>query len=122
MLTAFDSTSQSYSIGNGLKNLQIILNSGALSVFYCYYAVVDPTGFLSSAIDPFSFGTIAWNLLYSIGFFYTDTYNVITNLQSPGVNAWANLGTAAGDILIRPFYSHFLDQYTNQNTTIKAPF
>lgn len=74
---AEDFTSATLNIADGLNNLQGMLHSGSISVFYCYYAVADPTGFISNQVDPFALKTISWNLLYSLGYFYTNTVNII---------------------------------------------
>ena len=82
-----------------------------MGVFYCFYAVADPTGFISNQVEPFAGKTILWNILYSLGYFYTDTVNIMKQF-STGTNDPAVLGKNFGDAAIRPLYSHYLDRYT----------
>ena len=113
MYSQFNPTATTtYSIPNGLQSLQLILQSASNSVFFCYFAVVDPTGFISSAVDPFAEKTIAWNLLYSLGYLYTDTYNIVDETTISKTYDYKVIGTSIGDMLMRPLYSHYLDRFT----------
>ena len=114
MITFFNKNGSSFNVASGLQSLQDILHSSSLAVFYCYYAVVNPTGFISNQVKPFAPTTIAWNLLYSLGYLYTDSYNVVktaTNGSSTDVSAKV-IGTSLGDATMRPLYSHYLDRFT----------
>jgi hypothetical protein len=106
-----DFSGKSKNVADGLNNLQGLLYSGSVSVFYCYYSVVDPTGFISNQVNPFALKTILWNILYSLGYFYTDTVNIVKQF-STGTDNPTVLGHNFGDAAIRPLYSHYLDRYT----------
>jgi hypothetical protein len=101
-----------FNLQTGLQNLQVALRSGSQSVFYCYFAVVDPTGFISSAVEPFAPLTIGWNLLYSLGYLYTDSVNVYNQTLNQTTPDYGIIGDSIGDALMRPFYSHYIDRFT----------
>lgn len=112
MITQFNSSdTNTFSIPNGLLTLEQILQSSSRSVFFCYFAVVDPTGFLSNAVEPFAPTTISWNMLYSLGYLYRDVDSLLTQLVLTSTNDPQVVGKSLGDMLMRPLYSHYLDRY-----------
>jgi len=64
---------------DALTNLQKILGSSGSSAFNCFYSVKDPIGFVNTDV-PYNFWTIGWNLLYSLGYIYTDSVAINTEL------------------------------------------
>ena len=58
----YDSTSLTY--------LQYVLEDQAGIVFNCYYSVTDPTAM--SSTNGYGLNIIGWNILYNLGYMYTD--------------------------------------------------
>lgn len=93
----------------GLTSLQETLATSSRTVFNCFYAVKDPAGFVGD-IDPFAPSTIAWNILYSLGYLYNDFKAIDTELKATTTNS-ATLGKKVGDAIMRPFYSRYLERF-----------
>jgi hypothetical protein len=66
---------ESVKIESGLNNFQQVLFGVSGFTFNCYYSVTDPSG-ITNSNSKYSLKLIAWNVLYSLGYMYTDLYTV----------------------------------------------
>ena len=96
------------------KAARSLLKHFSSSVFYCFYTVTD-TGNAAQYKKPFNLRTILWNLLFNMGFIYTNLKNIIFlfyyEIPKDGIGddrEWATLGTAVGDLLTRIIYSKYI--------------
>jgi hypothetical protein len=76
------------------------------SSFNCFYSVRDPTALTQ---DSYGFGPniIAWNILYNLGYMYSDTKKVI-DISKSTTDQWELLGEKVGDFIMRFFYSRYI--------------
>lgn len=71
-------------------------------VFNCYYSVwtaINPATYSTV----FSGQTILMNVLYGLGFMYTDVQGAM-NLATTYDGYWRKIGKYAGDVVMRVFY------------------
>lgn len=71
-------------------------------VFNCYYstkAVVNPETYK----NVFSGMTLLFNILYGLGYMYTDVVYMIY-LNPTATSYWSKIGQRIGDFIMRPFY------------------
>lgn len=73
------------------------------SSFNCFYAVFDPT---NSEENPSGIQYIGWNILYNLGYMYTDIKNSI-QIYNSATSQYNQLGKYIGDFLIRFIYSRY---------------
>lgn len=96
-----------------LESLQALLEGAAGTTFSCFYSVKDPAGLGASSNEDLVFGPIliAWNVLYNLGYMYTDivTINQQRNAVSPITPDHTIIATRLGDFIMRFFYSRYLE-------------
>ena len=82
-------------------------------MFNCFYTVRDPVGAAEYNRD-FTPMVIAWNILFNLGFIYTDIKNVVvffyTDTSLPNPNLWINFGKYVGDFVVRFIYSKYIEK------------
>ena len=93
---------------NGLLYFKKLTKYMSNSLFNCYYSVKDPTT-SSGYKKTFSFMTVMWNILFNLGFMYTDIYKLTNNLLG-STAAWYNVGFYCGDFVIRFLYSNYVER------------
>jgi hypothetical protein len=79
-------------------------------LFNCFYAIKDPRG-ASSYNTQFSLILVGWNVLYNLGFIYTDVKKLVTLYNSFYDDtdiSWSSAGNYLGDFLMRFVYSRFI--------------
>ena len=101
-------------LNDAAKSIKLLLKHFSSSVFFCYYTITD-TGRAAQYEKPFNLVTILWNLIFNLGYIYTDVKSIIylfyyeipkdTNKDE---RSWGTLGTAVGDVLTRFIYSKYI--------------
>ena len=86
-----------------LTNYAKLLHGFGEASFNCFYSVFDPT---NSAENPSGLKYIGWNILYNLGYMYTDIKKSVDIVNSD-VSQYNQLGVYIGDFLIRFIYSRY---------------
>ncbi len=95
---------------DGLTSLQKVLKFSAGVTFNCFYTVKDPTNFNNQGKD-LSRTTILFNILYNLGFMYTDIVKaseIINDEYTGSTDEWEKLGFYIGDFIMRFFWSRYV--------------
>lgn len=71
--------------------------------FNCFFSVTDPT---NSKENPSGVNYIGWNVLYNLGYMYTDVKKSVDIFQST-TSSYEKLGEYMGDFTIRFLYSRY---------------
>jgi len=92
-----------------LTSLQKTLKAFAGITFNCFYSVVDPTNFNNQG-KGFGRTTIMFNVLYNLGYMYTDLLKISKLLDSDQSSSddWENMGKYTGDFFLRFFWSRYV--------------
>lgn len=106
MTTAFTQATPDYT--EGLNQLQKILSGQAGITFSCFYSVRDPAGIGANEDLIFGPKLIAWNVLYNLGYMYTDGTTINTQL-SAATPDYTIIYERVGDFIMRFFYSRYLE-------------
>ncbi len=83
------------------------------SIFFCFYTFTD-TGNAALYKKPFNIITILWNILFNLGFLYTNIKDIIFFFyyEMPETKrderSWKTLGTLVGDLGTRFIYSKYI--------------
>ena len=82
-------------------------------LFNCFYTVMNPVG-AAQYNREFTPMVIVWNMLFNLGFMYTDVKDVIVFFyQVVGTTdnrKWETFGTKVGDFVIRFIYSKYIEK------------
>jgi len=82
-------------------------------LFNCFYTVRNPVK-AAQYNREFTTGVIAWNVLFNLGFMYTDVKDVIVFFYqvvgTPDTRKWETFGTKVGDFFIRFIYSKYIEK------------
>ena len=82
-------------------------------LFNCFYTVRNPVQ-AAQYNREFTPMVIAWNLLFNLGFMYTDVKDVIIFFYQvvaiPDKRKWETFGLKVGDFLIRFIYSKYIEK------------
>jgi hypothetical protein len=89
----------------GLASFDALLKNIPGITFNCFYAAVDPTN--AGTTSQFSVKNIGWNILYNLGYMYSDLKNIIDIFGSSTPDEYEELGGYIGDFIIRFFYSRY---------------
>ena len=94
----------SFDLLNLMKSGEAITDVGSSIIFNCYYSVfsiIDPVTYSNL----FTNNAIVFNLLFNLGFMYTDVSSIIQlNQATEGTNYWRKMGKYGGDFIMRIFY------------------
>ncbi|CDW87218.1 UNKNOWN [Stylonychia lemnae] len=101
MVTKFKTTNDDAA---GLSSLSLLMQNVPGIAFNCYYSIVDPTN--SGTTEQFSLVNIGWNILYNLGYMYSDIKNSIDVFQTK-TDRYYDLGKYIGDFIMRFFYSRY---------------
>lgn len=85
-----------------LKSVHSMFSVSYGILFNCYYSAysaVNPSTYASI----FGGTTVLMNILYGLGFMYTDVTTALATSTSLS-NYWLTMGTYLGDIIMRIFY------------------
>jgi hypothetical protein len=81
--------------------------------FNCFYTVTNPVA-AAQYNKTFSIGVILWNILFNLGFIYTDSKNILqffyTVVNTPDNRLWNQFGTFVGDLVVRFIYSKYIQK------------
>ncbi len=82
-------------------------------IFNCFYTVTDPVE-AASYNRKFEPKVILWNIIFNLGYMYTNVKNSIlffyVDTSLANTNPWYNFGTYIGDLLIRFIYSRYIEK------------
>lgn len=67
---------------------------------------MDPTALTSESYG-FGIDVVLWNILYNLGYMYTDIKGFIDTGNSNS-GKWSDFGSYLGDFLMRFFYSRYV--------------
>lgn len=94
------------------KSIAAMLRSGNSIVFNCFYSITNPVE-AAQYNREFTPSVILWNILFNLGFIYTNVKNAIVFFYpgtSTNTNDWANLGKYIGDFAVRFIYSRYIEK------------
>lgn len=101
--TSFDKLEKAFING------QLILRYFHSAIYNCYYTVAD---FRMAAMyfKPLSFTLVLWNILFNLGFFYTDLKSIFFFFyrEEAATTTWAYMTQKVGDFLLRFFFSKYV--------------
>ena len=78
------------------------------SIFNCYYTVTNPVQ-AAQYNKSFSLIVIGWNLLFNLGYMYTNTKMIYNFFYEAGVSSktYEDLGKNIGSFFVRFIYSKY---------------
>ena len=88
-----------------LTNYAKLLHGFGEASFNCFYSVTDPT---NASENPSGIKYIGWNILYNLGYMYTDAKKSVDIFKS-STSQYQTLGQYIGDFTIRFLYSRYSD-------------
>jgi hypothetical protein len=79
------------------------------SIFNCFYTITDPVQ-AAQYNKKFSLSVIGWNILFNLGYMYTNTKFIYEFFTSTPVKVatYHDLGKNIGSFLVRFIYSKFI--------------
>lgn len=86
------------------------MKMSAASVFNCFYTVTDPVS-AAQYNKKFSLTVIGWNVLFNLGFMYTNTkyiYEFVSASATSDTLTYEILGKNIGSFLVRFIYSKYI--------------
>ena len=96
------------------KSAKFLLKHFHSTVFYCFYTVTD-TGKAAQYQKPFNLVTISWNILFNLGYIYTNIKDIIYLFyyelpkdQTVDERSWSTFGKSVGDLITRFIYSKYI--------------
>ena len=82
-------------------------------LFNCYYTVRSPVQ-AAQYNREFTPMVIVWNMLFNLGFMYTDVKDSIVFFYqvvgAPDTRLWETVGRKIGDFVIRFIYSNYIEK------------
>ena len=93
-----------------MKDAQTMLKLLRGTIFNCYYTVTDPVS-AAQYNKSFSIEVILWNILFNVGYMYTDSKKLINFFyydSAVTTPLWATFGKYLGDFFVRFIYSKFI--------------
>jgi hypothetical protein len=93
-------------------------------VYNCFFSFTTPAiaaGYTTSL----SWKMVAWNLLFNLGFMYTDIRYLIDELKPSNKDTdWEKVGEYIGDFMLRFIYSRYVPRayYYNLDNLKRWPF
>lgn len=94
---------------DGLKGIQALIKDLHGSLFNCYYTVTNPVQAAQYNKD-FTFYVIGWNILFNLGYMYTNIKMIYTFLSTTtpvSTKTYGDLGKNIGSFLVRFIYSKY---------------
>ena len=94
------------------KSIASVLRSGNSILFNCFYTVTNPVE-AAQYNRKFTWEVIGWNILFNLGFIYTNIKNAIVFFYpatSPNTNDWNKFGRYMGDLAVRFIYSRYIEK------------
>jgi hypothetical protein len=79
------------------------INGAVYNCFFSFTTPAEAAGYTTSL----SWSMVAWNLLFNLGFMYTDIRYLIDELTSSNTD-WENVGKYIGDFMLRFIYSRYV--------------
>ena len=94
------------------RSIASVLRSGNNILFNCFYTLTNPVE-AAQYNRKFTWDVIGWNILFNLGFIYTNIKNSILFFYpaaSPNTNDWNNFGRYIGDLGVRFIYSRYIER------------
>ena len=76
------------------------------TVYNCFFSVTEP-GVAAGYSEDLTIITVLWNVLYNLGYMYTDGKNLYNYILS-STSQYYNLAFSVGDFCMRFFYSRYV--------------
>ena len=81
------------------------------TLFNCFYTVINPVA-AAQYNKAFTWMTIVWNILFNLGFMYTNAKNIVTffyyDTATNPTKSYETLGRQFGSFFVRFIYSQYV--------------